>query len=215
MSLRHYFFSALIALSLVSGGLGAARAEDAPSTHEVREQFAHSFANTVLSMLQDQKKSYGDRKVLLRDAFAKSVDIDWIAKFVLGRNWASATPEERDNYVSLYRKYLAETYVSHFADDPSKRISDIKIDGVNDAANDSDFTVKTEMKLADFETMNVNYLVRENNGRYKVIDISIENVSLIETHRTQFASIAATSGVEGVIAKLKMMNEGDITLTMK
>lgn len=184
--------------------------------HQEKEAFAHDFAQKVLAILQDPKKSYGDRKDILRQAFSNSVDIDWIAKFVLGKTWNAATDEQKMRYTELYRKYLTETYVSNFADNPDRRISDIKIFGINEA-EDNDFTVRTEMRLADAENLQVNYLVRENDGRYKVLDITIENVSLIATHRAEFNDLAAAQGIDGVIAKLEQkirLDTPTMTLSM-
>ena len=183
-----------------------ALADAAPNKHAEHEAFAHSFAQTVLAIIQDTKKSYADRKELLRTAFSKSVDIDWIARFVLGKTWTKATPEQREHYTALYRKFLTETYVSNFAENPDKRIRDIKIfaiNNANDEPEESDFTVRTEMMLADMENLKVNYLVREEEGHYKVRDFSIENVSLITTHRSEFDEIAASGGIDGVISNLE------------
>ena len=154
---------------------------------------------------------------MLRTAFANSVDIDWIAKFVLGKSWSAATPDQRERYTALYRKFLTETYVSNFAENPDKRIRDIKIDAINaqDAADQSDFTVRTQMMLADQEDLRVNYLVRENDGHYKVRDIAIENVSLIATHRSEFSHIAANGGINGVIAHLESrLNQPQDTISL-
>ena len=177
-----------------------ARADDTASRHEQEEAFARSFAQTVLAIIQDPKKSYSDRKEVLRTAFAKSVDIDWIDKFVLGKTWGSATDEQKEQYTSLYRKFLTETYVSNFAENPDKRIRDIKIFGVNDG--EDNFTVRTQMMLADMENLQVNYLVNEQNGHYKVRDIAIENVSLISTRRSEFAAIATSQGMRGSLSAL-------------
>ena len=189
-------------------------AEQVVTKHVEHEAFARSFSQTVLAIIQDTKKSYADRKEVLRTAFANSVDIDWIAKFVLGKTWANATPEQRERYTELYRKFLTETYVSNFAENPDKRIRDIKIYSVNgdeeddeddkkDEEKDSSFTVHTEMMLADMENLKVNYLVREEGGKYRVRDIAIENVSLIATHRSEFSAIAVSGGIDSVISDLE------------
>jgi phospholipid transport system substrate-binding protein len=204
-----YLMASLMAMALVPAASHSAYADDAAMAavaehHQVREAFAKDFAQKVLAVLQDPKNPYDHNKELVRQAFADSVDIDWIARFVLGKNWNAATPEQKQRYTSLYRKYLTESYVSHFADDPNKRIRDIKIFSLNDdKADDSDFTVRTQIMLANFDNLRVNYRVRENNGHYRVLDIIIENVSLITTHRNEFTALAQSSGVEGVIAKLE------------
>jgi len=207
-------------LTLLQVTTPAVAGEIVSGKHAEHEVFAHDFAQTVLAIIQDTKKSYADRKEVLRTAFAKSVDMDWIAKFVLGKQWSTATPEQRERYTTLYRKFLTETYVANFAENPDKRIRDIKINNIinaSDAAEDeSDFTVRTEMMLADSEDLKVSYLVREEEGHYKVRDIAIENVSLIATHRSEFGAITATSGVDGVIAHLEsaLNQPKDMTVSM-
>ena len=169
---------------------------------KAKEDYARHFAQMVLAIVQDTKKSFDDRKGVLRTAFSKSVDIDWIARFVLGNGWARANAEQRERYMDLYRKYLTESYVANFAENPDKRIRDIKIFNVNET-NEQDFTVRTEMMLADMENLKVNYLVNDNDTHYKVRDIVIENVSLITTHRSEFSRLATDKGVDGVITELQ------------
>jgi phospholipid transport system substrate-binding protein len=179
-----------------------------------KEAFARDFATKVLAIIQDAKKSYGDRKDVLREAFSKSVDIDWIARFVLGKAWNDANDEQKKRYAALYRTYLTETYVANFAENPDKRIRDIKIFGVSENGNDT-FTVRTQMMLADAENLNVNYLVREQDGKYKVLDIAIENVSLITTHRSEFNAIISARGIDGVIVKLEqLVSHGTPSVTL-
>lgn len=214
------FLAALAAILCGTPGAAFANAQAEDGTElnlEQKEAFAKGFAQQVLAIIQDPKKSFSDRKGILRDAFSNSVDIDWIARFVVGRAWGGASPQERERYAALYRKYLTETYVANFAENPDKRIRDIKVFGVNDN-NREDFTVRTEMMLADMENLRVNYLVNTNGGHYRVRDIAIENVSLITTHRSEFAEIATARGINGIIAELETrldrMNGRQVALSM-
>lgn len=174
----------------------------ASSSIAEKDAFARDFAEKVLAIIQDTKKKYDDRKSILRQAFSDSVDIDWIAQFVLGRSWLRTSDDLRQRYVKAYKRYLTESYVSNFAEDPDKRIRDIKIQQVFDAQDDT-FNVRTLMMLANQDNLSVTYLVHEKEGRYRVRDIAIENVSLITSHRTEFAHMAATEGIEKVISELE------------
>ena len=181
-----------------------------------REEFVHGMANMTLAVLQDQKKSLEDRRVVLRQCFGWSLDIDWIAKFTLGRMWNVATPDQRERYTKEYRTFLTESYVSNYAESQEKRVKDIKILGIQNG-EDNDFFVNTDTLLADREDVKVDYRVSEHEGKYKVIDIIIEKVSLLATHRSQFSEIAANQGVEAAIAKLHALNSGksDINVSMR
>lgn len=208
----------LCALGMGAGNAAfASPAEESTSGKtQSRLDFVHSMATMTLSVMQDQKKSYADRRTVLRQCFNNVVDVNWIARFVLGSTWNKASAEQRKEYTELYRTYLANTYVSDFAEDYEKRISDIKIVGIKNGS-DSRFTVNTEMALADANVMKVDYLVSDTAGKYKVIDIIIEGVSLLSTHRSEFAALAADRGVDAVIAKLQqaISRQSSVTLSMK
>lgn len=207
------FLLSILAIAIYTAMPSTARADDAAS-QERRETFAKDFARIVVSVLQDQKKSFQDRKEVLREAFNKSVDVDWIAKFVLGKSWNQASDAQKERYTELYRKYLTETYVANFGDNPDKRISNITVFSVNNNT-DTDFTVRTAMDLANQEHVKVNYLVREKDKKYKVVDIAIENVSLINTHRAEFTAIAAGKGIDGVIKTLEAaLKQGKTSFTV-
>lgn len=172
------------------------------TTLSEKESFARDFAEKVLSIIQDSAHKMADRKDNLRNAFRNSVDIDWIAKFVLGKTLSTADAKSQDDYLTAYRRYLTETYVSNFAESPEQRIRDIEVKKVYEA-DEEDFMVRTLMMLADGATLKVNYRVNEHNTHYRIRDFSIENVSLITTHRAELSAIATQHGIKGVIKELK------------
>lgn len=221
MTRRSAIFLMLALLCLPSDNARADAARDVGSLQDAaahtREEFVHGMAQMTLAILQDTKKPFADRKIVLRNAFGTVVDIDWIARFVLGRAWNTASDAQRQRYTELYHTFLTESYVSNFAEDPDKRIKDIKILGLQDA-EDSAFIVNTDMMLADMEDYRVDYRVSDHEGKYKVIDIVIENVSLLATHRSQFGELVASRGIDGLIAKLEAINnrrDHTISLSMK
>ena len=202
------------------GYVSFAMAEDSTkiSSNEERSAYASKFAQTVLAIVQHPKESYSQRQDVLRNAFAKTVDIEWMGKFALGTAWKTASEMQRGQYLELYKQYLTETYVNNFAEKPGKRIRDIKIASVSEGGAPEDFNVRTHMLLADMEDVNVSYLVNEQAGSYRIRDIAIENVSLINTHRSEFRQLAAGGGVGSVISELRSRlhaMEQPITLSMK
>jgi phospholipid transport system substrate-binding protein len=177
---------------------------DTVEMEEEKRDFVRHMAQDALSILHDPKKSFSNRKETLENAFITVVDIQWIARFVLGRNWNNATEEQQQRYTSLYRKYLTKAYISTFNEDPKRKIRDIRIISVSDTENEK-FSVRTELHLVSKEVVKVDYVVRDKDNRYKVIDIAIQGVSLLNSHREQFTDIASAKGVEAVIGELEQM----------
>ncbi len=216
--LKQFMYTILLVAFYQFGNPGLAD-DRALSTHQERVDFARNFAQVVINIIRDPKTPYMHRQNILRRSFSESVDIDWIAKFVLGRAWKEATDEQRERYVRLYRRFLTESYIKNFAENPEKDIYTIKVVGVYDLPQESDkFIVHTDTWLTDNTDLKVDYLVHEVDSHYKVQDIAIENVSLIITHRDEFSRLAATYGVDGVIRKLEQALNQDtptINLSMK
>ncbi|MFO0390112.1 MAG: phospholipid-binding protein MlaC [Alphaproteobacteria bacterium] len=175
-------------------------------THKERMELAHEMANMTLTMITDPSKKPDDRMESLKRGFATVVDTQWIAKFVIGAAWRSATEEQRQRYAELYHNFLVQTYVSTYATGDDQKVVDIKVLEVKDQANDN-FTTRTQIKLSNAKKMNVDYLVKPNSdGKgYKIIDVIIEGVSLLSTHRTEFAQAASKGGVGSIIQKLEKL----------
>ncbi len=181
---------------------------------EKRLSVVRSMVNMTLSILQDRKKSYDDREEVMARGIANMVDTPWIAKFVMGSAWRTATEAQRTYYMELYRNYLIKMYLSNFAQDSERKVSDMKILGILNSEIDN-FSVRTEVQLSNAKNLRVDYLVSEKNNERQIHDISIEGVSLLATHRAEFTQIAAAQGVEGVIKTLeKRLQEGAPSLQM-
>jgi phospholipid transport system substrate-binding protein len=173
-----------------------------PSHEESKEAFVQGLSNNILNTLHDKKKSFTTKKALLQKTFVEIVDIPWISRFVLGKNWRVATEKEKEQYYPLYKKYLISNYLSNFKEETPDKLKDIKILSLSDTDEDR-FTVRTEMLLNDGNGVHVDYLIKYDNAQYKVINITIEGVSLLATHRAEFSGLAADGGMANVIAKLK------------
>ncbi len=174
----------------------------AKDTAMTKEVFIDNMAEQVTNVLKNDKKSFAEKQAALRSMFAEVVDTDWIAKFVLGKAWKEATPQQKEKYTELYRTYLTETYVSKFDEESGSKVKDIKVKGIKEASGDT-FSAHTEIVQSGTEPpVKVDYLLRQKEGQFKVIDITIEGISLLATHRQQFSALANANGIDAVITKL-------------
>ena len=171
--------------------------------HQERHTLALDMANSVLAIISDPSTPKKDREYALQQGFANVVDMDWIAKFVLGASWRNATDEQKAEYTKLYRAYLTKIYVSHYAGSPDTKIKSIKVLGIKD--DERDFTAFTEITLSNNDRLKVDYLVSERADGYKITDVIIQGVSLLNSHRAEFSALAASKGVTGVIARLEQL----------
>jgi phospholipid transport system substrate-binding protein len=214
--MRH-LLKTLTVLAAIALPLNMAGATPADPRQEARQALVNEMTNAVLSILKDQKKPAADRESTLERGFADMVDTGWIAKFVLGSWWREASDDQRQRYTKLYGMYLAKIYISNYAESKQRQIRDINPVGINDEP-DNNYTVRTEVLFSDDSAIRVDYLISESKDSNKIIDVVIEGVSLLATHRSEFSRLAANKGVDGVIARLEELVKAPapaITLSMK
>lgn len=162
--------------------------------------FVKSTSDRVISVITSSGSS-SSKEDKLDDIFIEVMDIDWIAKFVLGKYWNTLDDAKKTQYMKQYREYLIASYVPLFKDYNGQKmdIKDIK------TIKQSQYLVVTDIEPSDPQSASyrVEYRVHFDNGNFRVRDIIAEGISMITTQRSDFASILNTSGFDSLIQKLK------------
>lgn len=191
------FFAAIM---MVCGLATASYADDAPKA----QVFVDKVASDVLLLVKDEKITIEDKKSKLNKVFVDVVDVPYVAKFVLGRHWRTATPAQQQAYLSAYGPFLINNYVARLTKYTGQTF---KITG-SQAAGDAYIV---SMKLLDPKgpPILVDYRVRQDAGDvFKVIDIVVEGVSLLATQRSEFNSVVSNNGVDFLIQALQKKANG-------
>jgi phospholipid transport system substrate-binding protein len=166
---------------------------------ESAELFVSTIGDTAIGIVAS-KLTVEQKEAKLTKLFEDSVDTKWIAKFVLGSYGRQITPEQSNEYSELYHKFLLQSYVPKFKSYTNQKI--VVLSTSKEDANN--FLVQTEIKAEGEPTVNVDYKVRKGaDGKFKIIDIVAEDVSMITTQRSEFGSILSRNGVDGLIERLK------------
>ena len=134
---------------------------------------------------------------------ARDIDIAPIARFVLGRYWRTATEGQRRAYVAAYSDYILNAYTAKIGGGGAAlgRLDVIR----TEAHGTKDFLVHSVVARAGNKPMRVIWRVRRRDGRYRIIDLIMEGVSMVQTQRQEFVSMIRASGgdVDKLIAELK------------
>ena len=121
----------------------------------------------------------------------------------VGRNWRQATPEQQKRLQDEFKTLLIRTY--------SGALSQVKEQSVNvkpqrAAATDTEVVVRTEV-LGRGDPVQLDYRLEKTAGGWKIYDLNVLGVWLVETYRTQFAQEISAKGVDGLIASLAQRNK--------
>jgi len=199
VSRRAGAFSALATLLAAilppAAGASARGASDAGS-------FVSSLAQDAIDQLAAPDLSEGERNTRFRKLFSDGFDVPLIARFVLGRYWRQATEAERAEYLRLFDELVVQTYARRFNEFNTARLRVLSVSRPNE---DNDVIVAVEGTVAGKPPVRLDVRVRQGSSAYKVIDVSIEGVSMAVTQRDEFSSVIQRGGgkVEALLASLR------------
>lgn len=160
--------------------------------------FVNDLVTTVLDVVKSDTAAESKMKSL-NALFLKSVDTDWIGKFVLGKYWRTATKAQQDAYLEHYGGFLTKTYTKRFTEYSNEKVN---ISQVTTIGKD-EYDAKLELISSDGPPVVMHFKMRKKSGAYKVFDILVEGVSLITTQRSEFGAVVERKGLDYLISVLK------------
>ena len=200
MILRRSLLPAAIALSIGGAGsvpLAVAAADPAA--------FINDLGNRALEVLG--KNSTGrQREARFRELFHRDFDVPTIARFVLGRYWRIATPEQQQEFVKLFAEYITFSYSNRLAQYSGETL---KVTGSRPEPGDwivNSLILRTNGAPAS----KVDWRLAWSGGSYKITDVIFEGISMAVTQRSEFASVIRRHGgqVQGLLTLLRQKTEG-------
>jgi phospholipid transport system substrate-binding protein len=157
-------------------------------------------AITVLKIPLDDKTR---RESGLRSLLVENFDLPLISRLVVGRHWRKANEAQKEAFRQVFEEHIVRVYTSQLGAYGDERVEMRSIV----ARSDKDTIVGTEIVRQSDPPLRIDWLVRETSGTYKVIDIAAEGVSMMTTKRSEFSSVIARDGMDGLISQLEQMNE--------
>lgn len=158
------------------------------------------------SMLAGLEKNQGHLTTsyifgLVNRVLVPIIDVNRMAGAVLGRKyWFSATPAQRNEFIRQFKSLVISTYASALK---SYNDDQIKFYPLRGGYNRRVVTVNSVIIRRNGQRIPVSYNLVWGSHGWRIYDFSIENVSMVQSYRSQFAPILSQSGVAGLIAKLK------------
>ncbi len=193
------FATAFMALLLV-GMVPTAPAADDP-TAVVRDT-----AERVLDSLRSDRARYQDDQALfqlVREVVFPRIDRERTAQWVLGANWRTATPAQREQFINEFSDLLLRTYGTALRQYDSEKLNYLPTQA---PAGADRVTVRTEIIRPDGPKVSVDYQLTNRSGEWKVYDVIIENVSMVVTYRSEYAAIIKRDGMDGLLKQLAERN---------
>ncbi len=161
--------------------------------------FVQNLGDSVIEVLKSPETTPEQRHVKFQEILDRGFAVNTIGRFALGRHWRAATPEQRQEYLRLFRLYVLEVYASRLDNYSGQSFTVVKAHPIDD----EDTLVNTEVSQTDAEPLRVDYRVRARQGSYKIIDVIVEGISLVRAQREEFASIIKHEGFDGLLELMR------------
>lgn len=171
----------------------------AQTSPEAASQFIGGLSEKALSVLRADGVALNTKEAQVRELLSENFDLDLIGRFVLGKSWRSATPEQRDQYQALFREFVLRTY--------SRRLGgysgqSFEIVGARPVGK-KDVLVSTKISRPNAPPIEAGWRVRNGANGPKILDVVVSGVSMVVTQRSEFRSVVSKQGIDGLIEVLR------------
>ncbi len=123
----------------------------------------------------------------------------------VGRSWRQATPEQKKRLQDEFKILLVRTYSGALSQVKEQTVS---VKPLRAEAADSEVLVRTEV-VGRGDPVQLDYRMEKSPGGWKIYDLNVLGVWLVETYRTQFSQEINAKGVDGLIASLEQRNKSN------
>jgi phospholipid transport system substrate-binding protein len=194
----------LLALVMASAFLGfsAARAE-AVAPDALIKQVSDEVMATVKSDKEIQGGDVQRIRTLVDNKVMPYVDFRRMTASAVGRFWRTATPDQQQRLQDEFKTLLIRTYAGALTQ--VKPQTTLQLKPFRGATGD-DAIVRSEIRGAG-DPIELDYRMEKSGDSWKIYDVNVAGVWLVDQYRTSFAQEAGANGVNGLINKLVEMNQ--------
>lgn len=172
------------------------------------DELIRSVSQAVLDEIKaDRSLQTGDIErlnVLVDKRVLPYVDFQRMTALAVGRNWRAATPEQQKVLMTEFRRLLILTYSGAV-----RQVTDttIQVRPMRSKPDDEEVIVRTQVLRPGKEAVQLDYRLQKTAAGWKIFDMNIMGLWLVEHYRNQFTQVVGASGIDGLIQSLKEKNQ--------
>ena len=175
----------------------------APPPTDAAEATIRKTIDAAFVVLRDKtlvgKERRARRIAALREIADRAFDWSEMARSSLGVQWRSLNDQQRRQFVEVFKDILAAEYM----DDIDRFQGTETVTVEKSLRQGDDVVVRTTLLTASRERVPIDYRLTLEQDKWMVVDLSIEEVSLVNHFRKTFSSALANMTIDELIAKLR------------
>lgn len=162
-------------------------------------------ANQIIATLKQHKAELKENHAIIQQAVARyllpNVDVNGMSRSVLGREaWNKATAAEKQEFAQVFTQLIIRTYASPMAEYTDEKVKFLPVRG----SFEGRFTrVNSVIIRSNGQNIPLSYSLVAKNGNWKIYDLSVEGVSLLQSFHSQFGQILQSSTMQNLIAQMR------------
>jgi phospholipid transport system substrate-binding protein len=172
------------------------------------DALAKSVTEEVLAVLRADKdiQAGNTKKVidLVENRVLPHFNFTRMTRLAVGANWRQASPEQQKRLVNEFRTLLVQTYAATLT---AYREQKVEFRPLRTQPGDTDVLVKTLINQPAGKPVTVDYRMEKTDNGWKVYDVVVADLSLVQNYRGTFNSEVQKGGVDGLIKALADKNK--------
>lgn len=152
--------------------------------------FIQATGQELVGAINDARADLAARRQRVAAILRRAVDIEGVGRFILGRWWRQATPQEQQEYMKLFEETLIRNLSARFGEYQGVRFSL----GRSQQRTEEDVLVNTIIERPNSAPFALDWRVGEVGGQPKVVDVIAEGTSLRLTQRSEYSSVIQQNG---------------------
>ncbi len=203
-STRRLFITALLGLGLAAPAL----AQKTVDPNSAPNDFVQTVGDNALDALKNEPEAKsGDLQrinELVDQYILPYVNLEKTTRLAAGRYWRQATPQQQADLVKAFRGTLIRTYSGALSKVDS--VSSLTMQPFRGDPQADDVVVRSSLSQRNGPAVGVDYRLEKTPQGWKIYDLNVEGIWLIQNYRNQFAQEINQNGIDGLIKALNRQN---------
>jgi phospholipid transport system substrate-binding protein len=194
-------------------GAAAAFVSPARAADEAPDALVKRISSDVLDTIRADKSiksgDIGKIMVLVDSKVMPNLNFQRMTASAVGPAWRQATPEQQKRLQDEFKTLLVRTYAGALDQVTDQTVSVRPFRG---SVDEKEVLVRTEVKGGNGDPVQLDYRLEKTPGDgagWKIYNLNVLGVWLVDTYRTQFAQEINSKGIDGLIAALAARNKGN------
>ncbi len=164
------------------------------------EQTTQAVVDTLDANIDQLQSDPSAVEALIAEIVLPRFDFELMSRFVLGRHWRSADDAQQRAFIEAFQKLLIRTYAKALSEYDGQAV---EIPAQRIADDSERVTVKSSIQRSNGPAVSVDYALWKRADGWKVFDVTVEGVSLVQNYRAQFDDVVRSDGIDQLIERIR------------